>query len=1109
MWQPPRRNILGCALALGAALATGVAPAAEPPPDDPMAKVFVLTPEDFNAFWKKLQDPDFVWMTGAEFQRRLKAAAAAPLPASSSGVVALATRGEVFDELAHLAIDLEIAAPGPEPSWASIRLDGLAVTRAREKDRELPIRQAEKGGWQVEVRGAGRHVVRVELLAPVKAGAEGHTLTLEIPEAATTHVDLQVGSGVISASAGTRDPLAIEPVEGGQRTRLSAHLTSRPRLELTWRVAAEPGAQLPPLLAAKGEIALEVDRGAVLASSSWTIKSERGAARSLELTLDPAEELLGVMLDGRAMPPEGKLDPATATLTVPLADPLRPGASCRLSLSTRRPLPAGPWSFAGNPLAHASSQSGLLAVSQEEGLWVSGVEGRGLVRIDPRADLPEGMKRPSTMLAYRFLDQPFALGLRAEAAPPRLRASTRTVVTVEATSAIVDTWIDYRATRGRIFEMRIGLPGDLELKSVGPEEAVESSQVQEGGGQGSEGRSLVVVLSARARDGGSFRLHLLGRRAIAEPGEVGVGLFRPSDCDGGKIALVVARNVSADPSPDASGFAPAAPPTLADWQGPPERPWDATWLRQDGTPPTLPLRLAVHPRSVQVETTLTAELDRAGLDLRQESTCHVHHGTLSAVDVSVPRALEGRWELEGADVSSRSRLGPGPDGATLYRLALRREATEALKLRFRSRLPMEALAESDGPRRVQLPKLRFPDAEELPARAAVIAGPGVVLKPEGAGWTAEAGDDSASRWNWVGPGSGTGLAVPTVVATAPALASLPPLVASRLWLRSLQMPEGEAWDSAWYRVDVHPGTMAVALPEGAVWVRATVNGEAVSRVERLPKSAGFRFRFPAGTAAGPALVVLEYRLPSRRPSAAFTPPALLEGGLVQQTLWEVRVPWNLAAVGVPAGWTDENRWNWDQYVWKRHPRKAPEALAGWAAGPLARPPLPEDAGEGDRGDFHGYLFGRPGDPIPLRPWIASRAGLVGACSGATLALGLLWLIFLRRGRLVAASSLALALAVSAATLPAATFLAVQSAAVGVALTLLAALTRHLVDRREAASPSFPPASGLTPALGAGRGVLLPVIDEPPGVGSDRSTVVRSRIPSTIDRAASTPPEGPG
>ncbi len=67
----------------------------------------------------------------------------------------------------------------------------------------------------------------------------------------------------------------------GEGTRLASHLSPRSRLDLSWRVEAEPGAQLSPLLSIQGDIAIDVDPGAFRARSSWAIKSVRGRCGTL------------------------------------------------------------------------------------------------------------------------------------------------------------------------------------------------------------------------------------------------------------------------------------------------------------------------------------------------------------------------------------------------------------------------------------------------------------------------------------------------------------------------------------------------------------------------------------------------------------------------------------------------------------------------------------------------------------------------------------------------------------------------------------------------------------------------------------------------------------
>jgi hypothetical protein len=229
------------------------------------------------------------------------------------------------------------------------------------------------------------------------------------------------------------------------------------------------------------------------------------------------------------------------------------------------------------------------------------------------------------------------------------------------------------------------------------------------------------------------------------------------------------------------------------------------------------------------------------------------------------------------------------------------------------------------------------------------------------------------------------------------------------------------------------------------------------------------------------------------------PPRVLDGALVEETLWEVRMPSGRALLGVPAGWTDENAWRWDRYVWKRRPWKSASALTAWVCGPTGRSQATEPVDD-PRGDSHDYLFGRLGPPASLRPLVVARSWLLTLCSGGALGVGSLLLLAWRppaRAIVPGASALTLCAAIA---LPASVSLVLlQSSLVGVALLLVMAALQVLVDRRRSAAELFAERSGL--ASSAGSSVNLPG-----AVGSDDSTAIRVRAPaSTKDYVVTLPP----
>lgn len=1098
---------------------TAIVEEPQPKPDaSPPVYIFLNSPAELEELWKKLKQPDFILMTGEELRKRTEGppegAAVPPAIRGQSVVVrSVAIRGEVVGEMANLSLHLVVATPTPGPTWVALRLDHQTVTRAIESDRPLPLRVIPGGGWEVELSGRGSHQVRVDLKVRLRSTTEGRSLELGIPEAPSTQVELDVDQVVSDAQAGPVEPVNREPIRGGKGTRLASHLSPRSRLDLSWRVEAEPGAQLSPLLSIQGDIAIDVDPGAFRARSSWAIKSVRGAMRNLELHLDPDDEVLEVTLDGQSIPAGIERDGAERRLSIPLTEPLRPGSTKRLSMTTQRKLPpqaSARLSFHGFPLSNAKEQFGAIGIAQSGNLVISPTVGRGLRRIDPRTELTDDLRtRPGTFLAYQFVDQPFDLELRIEPSPPLVDIDARTTITLGAGQAKIDTWLGVETANGRLFDLNVVLPRGLELESVGPSEIVESWQLSP---LRDEGRTVTARLTFRAQEGNSFALHLVGRQVIDPSRPVALALFQPreSSLGGGRIAVLTERNLTVDvaertvATARAEAFRSARHEPPADWPWPAERSRSnnpALWLRYDGTPANLPLHMVVHPRAVTHETNLNIQVGRRGVDGRQETEFAVHFGTLEYVDVDVPPDLVNRWEVENGDVASRTDLGPTTRGGRRFRLKFAEEVTDRAKLAFRFRRPLAAELESNRGAEVDVSWLRFPLGETVPVRARVVSDSGIKTEMTLDGWQRAAGDDPIAtggtqplQYRLMSSKAEADTPPLRLTATALTLTPLPSLIATRLWLRTVVGPENDLRTTAWFWVDAHESTFSVALPNEAVLSRVRIGGVPVERREQLPKSTGYRFRFPSQAGPGPLLVTLEYLLPASAVRSSWTPPRLLNG-IVQQTRWEVVVPSTREILGVPSGWTDENQWYWDRFVWRRRPWKSTEDLASWASGSTSRTRGASGWDEDGRGDYHAYLFEHPGQPPELPLLVATRGSMVAFCSGPVLALGVFVFVYRRvRFRLIWSVLLALGLAVAASAQPSLTLQVVQCSMVGVVFTLLAAVLQRIVDRpRRGATAIFgePSPMGTSSSLGSS-------VSQTGGVGSDDSTAIRVRQISTMD-----------
>jgi hypothetical protein len=1096
-------------------------------------------PDSLEALLKALEQPDFVLLKGDEYRKliqRIAGAAAAREPVAV--VDSVAVQGTVGASWAELTVEYSITLRVAGPVWVPIRLDDQAVTGAREAQRELPMRVA-GGSWQVELQGQELHRVRVDLKVPLRATVEARRIDFAIPEAASTRFAWDVPERVIEASTGNGELVDLQPLAapGGASprgavttgTRLSAHLTPRARLDVSWRALAAPGAQLPPLLTMQGEIAIEIDSGSLRTRSSWAVHAVRGTTRSLQLRLDPADEVLELELDGQPVPASVERIDGAVSLTIELGEPLVPGLPKSLVMTTRRtiaPAASTVITFGGFPLTNAKEQSGAIGIAQQGNLWVGGTAGRGLRRIDPRTELPPDLRgRLATSLAYVFADQPFELGLRIDNSPPLVRTDARTTVVLDSTQARVDTWLTYQPAHGRLFDLAIALPPGLELESVGPKDVVDAAQQDASGARAA--RVLKVRLTQQARDEDEFTIHLVARQTVEPSLPLDLALFRPLDATsgGGRIAVLAGRSLTVDVRAGATrqpggAFRPAVQEPPGDWPWPAERERiagssmpPALWLRQDGNPANLPLEIDVHPRTLAARTSLRVVVERRSLAVEQESECIVHFGTLDALDVEVPSAVQGKWELEGTDVVRRTELGTTARGSLLVRLALGKEVRDRVRLRIRYRVPLVPALEPGHVATIEVPWFRVVDASAMPIQVGLAAEPGLELAPPAAGWSRAGEDDvaglAADADHPVRFGLISDSADPPPLrlrATPHPQETLPPVLASRLWLRTVQGVDYELQNTALYVIDTHAPALSVALPPGALLVRARVGGKVFSRVEALPKGAGYRLPFTEQNGAGPVLVELDYTVPAAHASAPWDAPHLLDGGFVQQTLWEVRIPWGRAIIGVPRGWTDENRWVWDRFYFRRRPWQSASALAAWARDGLAEVPTVESSDETGGDDIQSYHFGRSGPPGKLDIRIASRGLLVGICSGSVLALGAL-LILVRRPSLRMAWAVVLAVVLGSASLvePSVVLLVVQSAVIGIVLTLLTAMMeRSRRSRRRAAV--FGETTTRSAALGPGSSLNLDA-----GAGSDDSTQIRVRpISSTAEHqvsGASSPPGG--
>jgi hypothetical protein len=1111
---------------LGLIVAASGRPAHSRPGDDPKPPaqqdpvyLFLNAPDDLDAFWKLIGRPDRVVLDGDLYRKlRQSSEALKPKSARSLAVIeALKVNGRVVGDWAHLSFEYRVVLEVEGPEWVPVRLDALTLSEAREGSKDLASKIGEDRGWQVELRGKGEHIIKVDLIAPVKATVEGKRIELTIPPVASTAIDIIVPQNVLEASTGLNEKLAIEPGEQGNSggTRLQARLSPRSKLELAWRERLDPAAKLPPLLEATGDLALEVDRDSIQTRSTWGIRSIRGTVGQITLRLDLAEEVLDVLVDDHPVLVETRREAGRSVISIPLAEPLRPESSRAVVLTTRRGIGSEGTVrpvIEGYAFDQAKVQSGMIAIARSGPLFINSTTTRGLRRIDPRTELSDRLRnRADTVLAFKFSGPPFELGLSIESAPPRLRIDERTTITLDPRSARLQSRLDCQTSQGSIFEVKVLLPPGLDYEGAEPAETISSvvmvpldTRAKVGVGLDVP-RMLTIKLKPQAIDSGSFWIGLKGWSAIDPSKPVAVPLFRPeADAShGGRFVVVTDRNVSAELA-SGNGEEPSSfridwgqPP--ADWIWPERKPspeQSLLWLRSDASPDTLPLKVAVHPRTIHHDSTLTATIDRKGADVVEEISGEVAFGTLAKLDLAIPREVGDRWEVEGLERTFQEPLEAEPDGSRPYRIKFPRSFSDTFRLRLRYHLPLTRLSQNEPGGRIILAPIRVLEGTSTGRRVLISAEPGVEVQAEAKGWSVATDRRLSDRISLTRTQESAG---PVVVLVRPGPQfPLPGLVVSRLWLRTAQRLDNDLATSAYFWVETRENSMVIGLEPGSRWVRARVGTTELGEgsVEQVQPDE-YRLRFPASTPSGPVLVAIDYTVPVSAISRGWPAPKLLNGGVIQQTVWEAQVLGTRAGVGTPSGWLDENEWYWDGLIWQRRPWKGPLELASWLTGGNTRYRLTDSIDLGDRGSRHSYVFSRVGPPTNLRFPVYSRFSLLLLCSGPALLAGLLVLARRPPPRWIAASVLTGGFAFGSLVEPDVLILVLQSSALGVALWLTALVIHWWIERRNPRRPvgdlgSIVPANSSTGST----------FERAQGVGSDDSTAIRVR-PITPPPAAST------
>lgn len=524
-----------------------------------------------------------------------------------------------------------------------------AVGILKDDQKTSYLRGIGKGRFALGLNGKGRHELRLELMAKVRAAETGTSFSFSCPPAAVTSLDVLVPRPdrdvVVSPPLIADD---VKPADSG--TRAKGRLTSTRRVTVLWREKPQPAAADKPVVTVRNATRLTIRPGSIVSATRLAYAVHRGRMTNLEIAVPAGGRVLDVV------GPEGTIRDWKTTgpaekpvLSVRLAQPVSDRIAVQVYAERKLAGESVPLSgidesgtFHGIHALHAMRETGVVAISHDAGLRVTVPDIAGSVRI-PCSEAPawltdsaKGPDRHSNAPQTQFLRWFRAnavLAATIDTVKPQLTVHQDSGFLFRKGSVKVTSVLFYRVADGAVDSTRIGLPGKLVV------DRVISSSLKSFRVDASRPAPVLQVDFVRPLTG-RIELTIDAHREAAvttRPTDVDLPLLRPLDVsqNTGRIHVAAVPQVEVVPaaeSPD--GLTPEPVTGLSESSG---RSRVAAWSYRR-PPDKLTVQAGLRPARLSATVDSNVHLRQRGRTIRADVNYLVSGAPLSVFRFSVPAA---------------------------------------------------------------------------------------------------------------------------------------------------------------------------------------------------------------------------------------------------------------------------------------------------------------------------------------------------------------------------------------------------------------------------------------------------------------------------------------
>ncbi len=568
---------------------------------------------------------------------------------------------------------------------------GVALGKAL-LGKEPATLEATKAGYRVIVPEKGAYTLGMEFVTPIRKAGDARTIAFRMPPTPVSRITFDV------PEEGAR--VTVEPNLATTRTgaapgvtRVMAYAGAAESLKLTWKPRPVEVKVGPALVFADTITTANVEEAALRVRQEIAYTIHRAPVEAFDLSL---------VGDGRVLFVEGpgvaSWERKGSTLHVRLVEPAK--KTCRLTVTLERDLPEGKeipaprlrclTAALGKTVSKVAREQGFVLVRAPSTVKVA-TRAEGLFRTDFRA-LPEACRSPAPLRAWRHATSEWSLYLTAARIRPRIEIQSVARFTLDERSLTAMETLVYKVDRAPIFQARIGLPKDVEIRDV-TRDAVEDWRVEQRDG------ARTLVLDLKGGRTGSFPVMVTLHRALAvgkEPVEIALPFLEPSGPERFTGTVGIFRDEALKlETRDVAGLVPM----------PAARFDRGASLAFRHLRANRKLTLAVSRRDPEVTaavaTSLRAEENR--IAVKTLVTFTVRYAGVDAFSFTLPAELRDRVRVTGNDIREQPKEDAG-EGRFRQRIVLQGKVTGTWTAAVEYDLPYEGL-EVGGSTTISIPVL--------------------------------------------------------------------------------------------------------------------------------------------------------------------------------------------------------------------------------------------------------------------------------------------------------------------------------------------------------------------------------------------------------------------